>query len=120
MENQRPPEIKATHLAKDAAVYQRQSTARQVEENTGSGEYQRAQAEWALKYGWREDQIVVFDQDQGRSGSTLVNRPDYLRLIQRIQRRERRTSLSCIATWRKFGHAVFGQTASPTRRLRWC
>jgi DNA invertase Pin-like site-specific DNA recombinase len=88
MKTQRPPEITASHLARRAAVYIRQSSLKQVEENTGSAEYQRGQAQWALRYGWGADQIDVFDQDQGRSGSASLHCADYQRLVHSIELRE--------------------------------
>jgi len=88
METQRPQEIKASHLARRAAVYLRQSSLRQVEENTGSTEYQRGQVQWALRYGWRDDQIDVLDADLGLSGSSSAHRTDYLRVVAAIRGRE--------------------------------
>ena len=57
------------HLQRTAYLYIRQSTLRQVIENTESTRRQYALRERALELGWREDQIVVIDRDLGESGA---------------------------------------------------
>ena len=53
------------HLQRTAYLYVRQSTLRQVIENTESTRRQYALSERALELGWREDQVVVIDCDLG-------------------------------------------------------
>ena len=58
------------HLRRTAYLYIRQSTLRQVIENTESTRRQYALKDRALQLGWREDQITVIDSDLGESGAT--------------------------------------------------
>ena len=57
------------HLQRTAYLYIRQSTLRQVIENSESTRRQYALRERALELGWREDQVVVIDCDLGESGT---------------------------------------------------
>ena len=61
--------ISASHLVRRAYVYVRQSTLRQVLENTESTKRQYALRERAIALGWPPDRIVVIDSDLGRSGA---------------------------------------------------
>ena len=83
MTNERPPEIRATHLARKAVVYVRQSTAEQVQHNTGSTSAQRGQERLARAWGWSEVDIV--DDDLGLSGSAAAHRSGYLRILNEIE-----------------------------------
>ena len=85
--NVRPEIITGDHLARLAAPYGRQSTPGQVERNTGSTDYQRAQAEWARRWGWVPERIVAFE-DFGLTGAAALHRPAYQALRERIRRRE--------------------------------
>jgi DNA invertase Pin-like site-specific DNA recombinase len=61
--------ISASHLVRRAYLYVRQSTLRQVLENTESTKRQYALRERAIALGWPSDRIVVIDRDLGRSGA---------------------------------------------------
>src|SRR6266566_2755163 len=61
--------IAATHLQRQAYLYVRQSTLRQVLENTESTKRQYALRERAVVLGWPLDRIVVIDSDLGQSGA---------------------------------------------------
>jgi DNA invertase Pin-like site-specific DNA recombinase len=61
--------IAATHLQRQAYLYVRQSTLRQVLENTESTKRQYALRERALALGWPLERIVVIDSDLGQSGA---------------------------------------------------
>ncbi len=61
--------IAATHLQRQAYLYVRQSTLRQVLENTESTKRQYALRERAVALGWPQDRIVVIDSDLGQSGA---------------------------------------------------
>lgn len=61
--------IAATHVQRRAYLYVRQSTLRQVLENTESTKRQYALRERAVALGWPEDRIVVIDSDLGQSGA---------------------------------------------------
>lgn len=82
-----PTIISSDHLARLAAVYGRQSTTGQVEHNTGSTDYQRAQADWARRWGWPPERIVRFE-DFGLSGAAALHRPSYQKLRAQIRSRE--------------------------------
>ena len=73
--------IGTDHLARTAFVYIRQSTPEQVRHNLESQRRQYALAERVRTLGWRE--VVVLDEDLGRSGSG-VKRPGFERLLAAI------------------------------------
>ncbi|SDR63713.1 Resolvase, N terminal domain [Rhizobiales bacterium GAS113] len=73
--------IGTDHLARTAFVYIRQSSPEQVRRNLESQRRQYALAERARALGWRE--VVVLDEDLGRSGSG-VKRPGFERLLAAI------------------------------------
>ena len=77
------PESKVTaeHLQRAAYLYIRQSTLRQVLENTESTERQYALRRRAVALGWPEDHIVVIDHDQGQSGASASEREGFQRLV---------------------------------------
>lgn len=70
--------ITTEHLARQACVYVRQSTFDQVQHNLESRRRQYGLAERARTLGWSE--VVVIDDDLGRSGSG-VHRPGFERLL---------------------------------------
>ena len=61
--------IAARHLTRQAYLYMRQSSLRQVFENTERTERQYALQQRALELGWPLEQIVVIDSDLGKSGA---------------------------------------------------
>ena len=80
------PESKVTaeHLKRAAYLYIRQSTLRQVMENTESTERQYALRRRALVLGWVEERIVVIDEDQGQSGASVNGREGFQRLVTEV------------------------------------
>ena len=62
--------VTASHLAREAYLYVRQSTLRQVFENTESTKRQYALRERAVALGWPPDRVVVIDSDLGQSGAS--------------------------------------------------
>src|SRR6516164_1867606 len=73
--------VVAEHLARTAYLYVRQSTLRQVKDNTESAERQYALRQRAVQLGWPSDQIVVIDTDQGQSGASSTGREGFQRLV---------------------------------------
>lgn len=73
--------ITPEHLARGAFIYVRQSTADQLLHNQESRRRQYGLADRARQLGWQE--IVVIDDDLGRSGSG-VSRPGFERLLAAI------------------------------------
>lgn len=74
--------IQPTHLERDAYVYVRQSTPHQVAHNKESQRRQYELVEHAKRLGFR--QVVTIDEDLGRSGSGLVDRPGFGRLLSML------------------------------------
>ena len=73
------PKITPDHLARGAVVYVRQSTLTQVAENTESQRRQYALVEAARATGFASVQTI--DDDLGRSGSGLMDRPGFHKLV---------------------------------------
>ena len=67
MMNTTHSKIRASHLSRCALLYVRQSTMRQVFENTESTKRQYALRQRAVALGWPEDRVVVLDGDLGQS-----------------------------------------------------
>jgi len=61
--------ITTAHLQREAYLYIRQSTLRQVMENTESTERQYALRHRAVALGWPLERIQVIDSDLGKSGA---------------------------------------------------
>ena len=61
--------VSAGHLARLAYLYVRQSTLRQVLENSESTKRQYTLRERAVALGWPRERVVVIDRDQGLSGA---------------------------------------------------
>jgi DNA invertase Pin-like site-specific DNA recombinase len=76
--------VTAEHLKRAAYLYIRQSTLRQVLENTESTERQYALRRRALVLGWPEERIVVIDEDQGQSGASTNGRGGFQRLVAEV------------------------------------
>lgn len=72
---------KATHLGRSAYLYVRQSTLRQVLNNTESGVRQYDLRRRAVALGWTAEQIIVVDVDQGHSGASAADREGFQRLV---------------------------------------
>jgi DNA invertase Pin-like site-specific DNA recombinase len=76
--------VTTEHLERTAYLYVRQSTLRQVLENTESTERQYALRQRALALGWSAERIVVIDQDQGQSGASAADREGFQRLVAEV------------------------------------
>jgi DNA invertase Pin-like site-specific DNA recombinase len=73
--------VTTDHLRRDAYLYVRQSTLRQVIENQESTKRQYALRERALALGWPAERIVTIDSDLGHSGASSADRPGFQRLV---------------------------------------
>ena len=73
--------IESQHLARKAYVYVRQSTIAQVERNTESRERQYELVDRAVGLGWDGSEVVVVDEDQGRSAKSTDGRDGFQRLV---------------------------------------
>src|SRR6201993_5081639 len=76
--------VRADHLGRDAFLYVRQSTARQVLENTESRQRQYALRDRALALGWPLERIHVLDCDLGKSGSQSAGRDGFQKLVSEV------------------------------------
>jgi DNA invertase Pin-like site-specific DNA recombinase len=72
------------HLKRNAYLYVRQSTLRQVFENTESTKRQYGLRQRAIALGWQVDQVVVIDSDQGHSGKFSADREGFQRLVTEV------------------------------------
>src|SRR6476659_8582025 len=73
--------VQPHHLDRGAYLYVRQSSMRQVIENIESTKRQYALRGRAVALGWRDDQIIVIDNDQGESGASAAWREGFQRLV---------------------------------------
>lgn len=76
--------VTARHLARQAYLYVRQSTLRQVLENTESTQRQYGRRQRALALGWPAEQIIVLDQDLGQSGASAADRVGFQTLVAEV------------------------------------
>ena len=76
--------VTAGHLTRSAYLYVRQSTVRQVFENTESTARQYALRQRAVALGWPDDRVIVIDTDQGLSGASAVDRQGFQRLVTEV------------------------------------
>ena len=76
--------VTADHLGRDAYLYVRQSTMRQVIENSESATRQYALRQRAVALGWPLEQIVVIDQDQAHSAVSAADREGFQRLVAEV------------------------------------
>lgn len=79
-----PGKVQARHLKRQAYLYIRQSSLRQVLEHTESTERQYALRQRALALGWSAEQLVVIDTDQGQSGACSEQRSGFQRLVSDV------------------------------------
>lgn len=73
--------VQSHHLERDAYLYIRQSSMKQVVENVESTKRQYALRARATALGWADDRIVVIDSDQGESGASAAWREGFRRLV---------------------------------------
>src|SRR5215467_11410459 len=80
------PELKVTsaHLERDAYLYIRQSTPRQVLENIESTQRQYALRDRAVAHGWPLERIHVIDCDLGKSAAQAAGRDGFQQLVGEV------------------------------------
>ena len=78
-----PQKVTASHLSRDAYLYVRQSSLRQVFEHTEGTRRQYALRERAVALGWPTERIVVIDSDLGLSGADS-DREGFQRLVAEV------------------------------------
>lgn len=72
------------HVKQPAYLYVRQSTLRQVFENSESTQRQYALKERAVTLGWPVENIITIDDDLGRSGAESTRRSGFQRLVSEV------------------------------------
>ena len=83
MMNDPHQKVQASHLKRNAYVYVRQSTLRQVLENTESTKRQYGLRQRAVALGWAEERVIVIDSDLGQSGASS-DREGFQRLVAEV------------------------------------
>jgi DNA invertase Pin-like site-specific DNA recombinase len=73
--------VTAAHLTRQALLYIRQSSLKQVLHNTESAIRQYDLRGKAIALGWTADQITVIDIDQGQSGASAADREGFQQLV---------------------------------------
>lgn len=76
--------VTADHLKRDAYLYVRQSTLRQVAEHGESTQRQYALRDRAIASGWAAEHIRVIDRDLGKSGSSATTRDGFQELVSEV------------------------------------
>lgn len=76
--------VTTAHLARDAYLYVRQSSLRQVMHNTESTKRQYALRERAVALGWPIERIHTIDSDLGRSGAKAADRDGFQHLVSQV------------------------------------
>jgi DNA invertase Pin-like site-specific DNA recombinase len=76
--------VTASHLARNAYLYVRQSTLKQVLNNTESTARQYALRQRATALGWPTAQIITIDTDQGHSGASAADREGFQHLAAEV------------------------------------
>jgi DNA invertase Pin-like site-specific DNA recombinase len=73
--------VASHHLQRKALIYVRQSSMKQVMENTESTARQYALVDNALALGWPQERIAVIDDDLGKSASSAEHRDGFQKLV---------------------------------------
>jgi len=76
--------VTTEHLKRDAYLYVRQSTIRQVFENTESTERQYALRDRAVALGWPAEHVNIIDSDLGQSGASAADREGFQKLVSEV------------------------------------
>jgi len=76
--------VNASHLKRNAYLYIRQSTLRQVLENTESTIRQYDLRQRAVALGWPVERIIVIDSDLGQSAATAADREGFQKLVTEV------------------------------------
>ena len=76
--------VRADHLRRNAFLYVRQSTSRQVLQNAESTKRQYALRDQAVALGWPIERVHTIDDDQGHSGARAENRDGFQKLVSEV------------------------------------
>jgi len=84
MTNDQQRKVTASHLKRSAYLYVRQSSLRQVLENSESTRRQYDLRERAIALGWPRENVVVIDSDLGQSGASATDREGFQKLVTEV------------------------------------
>jgi DNA invertase Pin-like site-specific DNA recombinase len=84
MSHRADQKVTASHLKRQAYCYVRQSTIKQVFENTESTKRQYALRERAVALGWPVVQIVTVDSDLGETATSVADRQGFQKLMSEV------------------------------------
>jgi DNA invertase Pin-like site-specific DNA recombinase len=76
--------VTAAHLSRQAVLYVRQSSLKQVIHNTESAIRQYDLRGRAIALGWAADQVTVIDIDQGHSGASAADREGFQQMAAEV------------------------------------
>jgi DNA invertase Pin-like site-specific DNA recombinase len=76
--------IQPRHLTRRAVIYVRQSSPHQVLTNTESQRLQYAMRQRACELGWHQHDVVVVDDDTGRTATTTAGRLGFQQLTAQV------------------------------------
>ena len=76
--------VTAAHLARQAILYVRQSSLQQVHDHRESTARQYDLQRRARALGWAPEQLLVIDEDLGRSGASAEARSGFQRLVAEV------------------------------------
>jgi DNA invertase Pin-like site-specific DNA recombinase len=76
--------VQSRHLARRAVIYVRQSSPHQVLTNTESQRLQYAMRQRACELGWHERDVLVVDDDTGRTATTTAGRVGFQQLAAQV------------------------------------
>ena len=84
MPQQANVKVTSSHLKRQAYCYVRQSTLKQVFENTESTKRQYALRERAVALGWSVVQVVTVDSDLGETATSVADRQGFQKLMTEV------------------------------------
>ena len=76
--------VTAAHLSRQALLYIRQSSLKQVLHNTESAIRQYDLRGKAIALGWDASQVTVIDIDQGHSGASAAGREGFQQMVAEV------------------------------------
>ncbi len=76
--------VTAAHLSRQALLYVRQSSLKQVIHNTESAIRQYDLRGRAIALGWDASQVTVIDIDQGHSGASAADREGFQQMVAEV------------------------------------
>ena len=76
--------VTASHLTRNAYLYIRQSSLKQLVENQESAKRQYSLRDKAMALGWPQEKIIVIDHDTGLSGADAADRKGFQQLVSEV------------------------------------